>query len=56
VTFMPEAFDSEGNYPNSSDGLFRAIGALMAPDDAPPWPPSPAPSATEAAHYRGFVH
>src|SRR5262249_26132090 len=33
VTFMPEAFDSEGNYPNASDGLFRAIGRLMAPED-----------------------
>ena len=39
VTFAPEAFDAEGNYPNSSDKLFRAIGAYMAPDDAPPLPP-----------------
>ncbi len=38
VTFTPEAFDSEGNYPNASDGLFRPIGAYMAPDDPPPMP------------------
>ena len=38
VTFTPEAFDSEGNYPNASDGLFRSIGAYMAPDDPPPFP------------------
>src|SRR6266550_4450909 len=40
VTFAPEAFDSQGNYANSSDTLFRSIGAYMAPDDAPPLPPS----------------
>jgi CubicO group peptidase (beta-lactamase class C family) len=39
VTFAPEAFDSQGNYANSSDTLFRSIGAYMAPDDAPPLPP-----------------
>jgi hypothetical protein len=39
VTFAPEAFDSEGNYANSSDTLFRLIGAYLAPDDAPPLPP-----------------
>jgi CubicO group peptidase (beta-lactamase class C family) len=38
VTFAPEAFDSQGNYPNSSDTLFRSIGVYMAPDDAPPMP------------------
>lgn len=38
VTFTPEAFDSQGNYANSSDTLFRLIGAYMAPDDAPPMP------------------
>jgi CubicO group peptidase (beta-lactamase class C family) len=36
VTFTPEAFDSEGNYPNASDGLFRSIGTYLAPDDPPP--------------------
>src|SRR5438034_1216120 len=36
VTFIPEAFDSQGNYANSSDKLFRSIGAHLAPDDAPP--------------------
>jgi CubicO group peptidase (beta-lactamase class C family) len=38
VTFTPEAFDSQGNYANSSDTVFRLIGAYMAPDDAPPLP------------------
>ena len=38
VTFAPEAFDSQGNYANSSDALFRLVGAFMAPDDAPPMP------------------
>src|SRR6058998_3237617 len=36
VTFTSEAFDSEGNYHNSGDTLFRSIGAYLAPDDAPP--------------------
>ena len=36
VTFAPEAFDSQGNYKNSSDTVFRSIGAHLAPDDAPP--------------------
>src|SRR5881397_667381 len=36
VTFAPEAFDSQGNYANSSDTLFRSIGTYMAPDDPPP--------------------
>jgi CubicO group peptidase (beta-lactamase class C family) len=36
VTFLPGAFDSQGNYPNSSEPIFRAIGTYLAPDDAPP--------------------
>src|SRR5207253_6060618 len=36
VTFAPEAFDSQGNYSNSSDKVFRSIGAHLAPDEAPP--------------------
>ena len=36
VTFIPEAFDSQGNYANSSNTLFRLIGAYLAPDDPPP--------------------
>src|SRR5438105_4596201 len=36
VTFAPEAFNSQGNYANSSDALFRSIGTYMAPDDPPP--------------------
>src|SRR5213082_1194041 len=34
VTFAPEAFDSQGNYKNSSDTVFRSNGAYLAPDDA----------------------
>jgi hypothetical protein len=36
VTFAPGAFDSQGNYANSSDPIFRAIGTYLAPGDAPP--------------------
>ena len=36
VTYAPEAFDSQGNYANSSDTLFRSIGSYLAPDDPPP--------------------
>jgi CubicO group peptidase (beta-lactamase class C family) len=35
-TFEPGAFDADGIYDNSSDRLFRLIGAYLAPDDAPP--------------------
>jgi CubicO group peptidase (beta-lactamase class C family) len=40
VTYLPGAFDSQGNYPNSSDPIFRAIGKYLAPSDAPPQPPA----------------
>lgn len=36
ATYLPEAFDDQGNYTNAADTLFRRIGAVMAPDDAPP--------------------
>ena len=36
VTFLPGAFDSQGNYANSSEQIFRAVGAYLAPSDAPP--------------------
>jgi len=36
VTFAPEAFDSQGNYPNSSDKVLGAIGTYLARDDPPP--------------------
>lgn len=38
TTYLPEAFDDQGNYTNAADTLFRRIGAVMAPDDAPPTP------------------
>jgi CubicO group peptidase (beta-lactamase class C family) len=40
VTFGPGAFDAQGNYNNSSDDIFRAIGKYLAPNAAPPLPPS----------------
>ncbi len=40
TTFGPGAFDEQGDYPNEAEALFRAIGAEMAPGDAPPMPPS----------------
>jgi CubicO group peptidase (beta-lactamase class C family) len=36
VTYLPEAYDDQGNYSNAADTLFRKIGAELAPDDAPP--------------------
>jgi CubicO group peptidase (beta-lactamase class C family) len=39
VTYAPEAFDDQGNYSNQADILFRKIGAVLAPNDAPPMPP-----------------
>lgn len=38
-TYLPEAFDGQGNYSNAADTLFRKIAAVMAPDDAPPAAP-----------------
>lgn len=35
-TFAPQAFDAHGNWTNSSDPIFRAIGAYLAPKDPPP--------------------
>jgi CubicO group peptidase (beta-lactamase class C family) len=39
TTFEPAAFNSQGVEANSSDTLFRAIGAYVAPKDAPPVKP-----------------
>ncbi|GAA4471197.1 serine hydrolase domain-containing protein [Rhodococcus olei] len=38
VTYDQAAFDPAGNYTNQADTLFRKIGAVIAPDDAPPMP------------------
>jgi CubicO group peptidase (beta-lactamase class C family) len=40
VTYEEEAFDSEGQYSNGGDELFRKIGAYLAPEDAPPVRPA----------------
>lgn len=39
VTYLPQAFDDQGNYRNEADTLFRRIGRELAPDDALPLPP-----------------
>jgi CubicO group peptidase (beta-lactamase class C family) len=39
VTYLPAAFDAQGNYANSADALFRSVGAVVAPDDPPPTVP-----------------
>ncbi|WP_163896179.1 serine hydrolase domain-containing protein [Mycolicibacterium hippocampi] len=39
TTFGPRAFDEQGDYSNEAEAVFRAIGAEMAPGDAPPMPP-----------------
>ena len=36
TTFKRKAFNADGGYPNASDGIFRQIGAVMAPKDPPP--------------------
>lgn len=36
ATYLPEAFDDQGDYTNAADTVFRKIGAVLAPDDAPP--------------------
>jgi hypothetical protein len=36
ATFEPAAFNPQGIVPNASDPIFRAIGAYLAPGDAPP--------------------
>lgn len=41
VTYEEAAFNSEGQYSNGGDELFRRIGAYLAPDDAPPVRPAP---------------
>lgn len=40
VTYDEAAFDPQGNYDNAADTLFRRIGAQLAPDAAPPLPPT----------------
>ncbi|KAA0016782.1 serine hydrolase domain-containing protein [Antrihabitans cavernicola] len=36
VTYSEAAFSGSGGVPNGGDVLFRKIGAVLAPDDAPP--------------------
>jgi len=36
VTFLPSAYDAQGNNASSASSIFRSVAALMAPDDPPP--------------------
>jgi hypothetical protein len=36
VAYEPEAFHEAGDVPNQATQLFRDIGAVVAPADAPP--------------------
>jgi CubicO group peptidase (beta-lactamase class C family) len=36
ATFLPAAYDAEGSNASAASSIFRSVGALMAPDDAPP--------------------
>ena len=38
VTFLPAAYDAQGNNASSATSIFRSIGELLAPDDPPPTP------------------
>src|SRR4051812_42089541 len=38
VTFLPAAYDEQGNNASSALPIYQSIGALMAPNDAPPTP------------------
>jgi CubicO group peptidase (beta-lactamase class C family) len=44
TTFNPGAFDCQGNYANSSDTVFRLIGAYLTPKTAPPMSNSSPPT------------
>ena len=36
ITFLPAAYDAQGNNGSSANSIFQSIGALMAPEDPPP--------------------
>jgi CubicO group peptidase (beta-lactamase class C family) len=38
ITFLPAAYDAQGNNASSAISIYRSIGALMAPNDPPPVP------------------
>jgi hypothetical protein len=38
VTFLPAAYDAQGNNASSALPIYQSIGALMAPNDPPPPP------------------
>jgi CubicO group peptidase (beta-lactamase class C family) len=38
ITFLPAAYDAQGNNASSATSIYQSIGALMAPNDAPPTP------------------
>ena len=45
TTFLPEAFDDQGNYQNYSDYLWREIATVVAPNNPPPQLPPPPPTS-----------
>jgi CubicO group peptidase (beta-lactamase class C family) len=38
ITFLPAAYDEQGNTTSSANSIFQSVGALMAPTDPPPTP------------------
>jgi CubicO group peptidase (beta-lactamase class C family) len=38
ITFLPAAYDEQGNTTSSANSIFQSVGALMAPNDPPPTP------------------
>jgi hypothetical protein len=38
ITFLPAAYDAQGNNASSANSIYQSIGALMAPEDPPPTP------------------
>jgi CubicO group peptidase (beta-lactamase class C family) len=38
ITFLPAAYDAQGDNASSALPIYQSIGALMAPDDPPPTP------------------
>jgi CubicO group peptidase (beta-lactamase class C family) len=38
ITFLPAAYDAQGNNASSATSIFQSIGELLAPDDPPPTP------------------
>src|SRR3954453_8123036 len=56
VTYLPAAFDAQGDYANSADALVRSIGGVVAPKDPPPTVPgAESPGALKVVPSRGVT-